>query len=122
MNSAFQRSVDKNTAQLKTLQAERKEAATEAMRQAKLLLQLAQAEGKPYQPEAYFTTAPLVRESVFSTAEVTRELTRKILLDHAIHHWPTAPAPPVKPLQRPQPVDPESKILKQVVQVGQTIG
>ena len=63
----IQRKVDKNTAQLKAIQTERKEQAQEAMRQAKLLYQLAEAEGRPYQPEAYFNTAPEVRESVFST-------------------------------------------------------
>ncbi len=78
----IQRSVDKNTAQLKSIQAERKESAKEEMRQAKLLYQLAEAEGTPYQPEAYFVTTPEVRESVFSTTEITRELTRtKLLID-----------------------------------------
>jgi len=76
----IQRSVDKNTAQLKAIQAERKEQANEAMRQAKLLYQLAEAEGKPYQPEAFFVAAPEVRESVFSTAEIVRELSRAKLL------------------------------------------
>ncbi len=89
----IQRASDKNIARLETLQARRREAAKEDMRQAKLLLQLAQAEGKPYQPEAYFTTAPPVRESVFSTPEVVRELTRKIHLDDAIHHWANSPSP-----------------------------
>src|SRR5579862_2691923 len=76
----IQRAVDKNTAYLNTLQTQRKAEAKEAMRQAKLLYQLAQAEGKPYQPEAYFITAPEVRESVFSTAEVAREVGRSKLL------------------------------------------
>ena len=72
----IQRSVDKNTLQLKALQAERKESARDAMRQAKLLYQLAEAQGRPYQPETYFTAAPEVRESVFSTTEIARELSR----------------------------------------------
>ena len=54
----IQRSVDKNTAQLKALQIERKAQAAEAMKQAKLLYQLAQAEGKPYQPEAFLRRLP----------------------------------------------------------------
>ena len=70
-------------AQLKTLQTERKESDREAMQQAKLLYELAQAEGKPYRPKAFFVTAPEVRESVFSSTEVARELSRDALLDAA---------------------------------------
>ncbi len=72
----IQRSVDKNMARLEVLKAKREQAAKEDMRQAKLLYQLAQAEGKPYQHEAYFTTVPPVRQSVFSTPEIVRELSR----------------------------------------------
>ena len=77
----IQRAADKNIARLETLQARRKEAAKQAMHDAKLLYQLAQAEGRPYQPEAYFSTAPIARESVFSTPEVARELN----LDTRLH-------------------------------------
>jgi hypothetical protein len=79
----IRRAVEKNTAQLKTLQAERKEAAAEAMKQAKLLYRFAEAQGKPYQPEAFFITAPEVRESVFSSTKVARELSRATLLHNA---------------------------------------
>ncbi len=79
----IRRAVDKNTAQLKALQKERKEAAAEAMKQAKLLYQFAEAQGKPYRPEAYFITAPDVKESVFSSTEVARELSRATLLNNA---------------------------------------
>jgi hypothetical protein len=72
----IQRTVDKNMAQLKAFQTERKEAAAEAMKQAKLLYRFAQAQGKPYQPEAFFVTAPEVKESVYSSAEVAREVSR----------------------------------------------
>ncbi len=89
----IQRAADKNTARLETLQARRKEAAQEAMRQAKLFYQLAQAEGRPYQPQTYFSTAPQVVESVFSTAEVAGELSREILLDVAKKHWVCSPKP-----------------------------
>ncbi len=82
----IQRAADKNTARLETLQARRKEAAKEDMRQAKLLYQLAQAEGKPYQPEAYFTTAPEVSESVFSTPEVAQAIDRAALIADARTH------------------------------------
>jgi len=71
------------TAQLKALQADRKKAAAEAMEQAKLLYQYAEAQGKPYEPEAFFTTAPEVKESVFSSTEVVREMSRARLLNNA---------------------------------------
>jgi hypothetical protein len=79
----IRRAVDKNMAQLKALQTERKEAASEAMDQAKLLYRLAQSQGKPYRPEAFFITAPEVMESVFSSAEVARELSRASLIEDA---------------------------------------
>ncbi len=83
----IQRSVDKNMARLEALRTKREQAAMEDMRQAKLLYQLAQAEGKPYQPEAYFTTVPPVRQSVFSTPEVARELSRDALMSDAKSYW-----------------------------------
>ncbi len=83
----IQRSVDKNMARLEVLKAKREQAAKEDMRQAKLLYQLAEAEGKPYQPEVYFTTVPPVRQSVFSTTEVARELDRDALMSDAKSHW-----------------------------------
>jgi hypothetical protein len=76
----IQRAMDKNLAQFKARQKERKEEAAEAMRQAKLLYGLAKAQRKPYQPEAYFITAPEVKESVFSTTEVARALSQARLL------------------------------------------
>ena len=79
----IRRAVEKNMAQFETLQTKRKEAAAEAMKQAKMLYQLTQAQGKPYRPEAYFTAAPEVKESVFSSTEVRRELSRARLLRHA---------------------------------------
>ena len=94
----IQRSVDKSTAQLKELQAERKEEAREAMKQAARLYRLARAEGKPYRPEAYFTGAPEVLESVFSTTEVAREVSRaKLFWDadnyHNLHELPKKDVP-----------------------------
>jgi hypothetical protein len=79
----IERTCDKNMAHLKALQTERKQAATEAMEQAKLLYKFAKAQGKPYRPEAFFTTAPEVRESVYSSAEVARELSRARLISDA---------------------------------------
>ena len=65
----------------------------EDMRQAKLLYQLAQVEGKPYQPEAYFTAAPPPRESVYSTPEVALALGREILLADATRTGFAPPGP-----------------------------
>ncbi len=84
----IQRSVDKNLNRLEALRTRREETAKEDMRQAKLLYQLAQAEGRPYQPEAYFSTAPIARESVFSTPEVAREFNlEKRLHDAKIYNY-----------------------------------
>ena len=79
----IQRAMDKNLAQFKTRQTERKQEAAEAMKQAKLLYELAQAQRKPYKPEAFFIGAPEVMESVYSGAEVVRELSRASLLKQA---------------------------------------
>src|SRR5580704_14085595 len=84
----IQRSIDKNTAHLKELQTERKKAAQEAMEQAKLLSRLAQAEGKSFQPKTFFITAPEVMESVFSSTEVAREVSRaKQIKDAEDYHY-----------------------------------
>ncbi len=76
----IRRAVEKNMAQFETLQTKRKLEAAEAMKQAKMLYRLAQAQGKPYRPEAFFTAAPEVKESVFSSTEIARELSRARLL------------------------------------------
>src|ERR1700722_11489891 len=44
---------------------------------------IGQCRRQPYDPEAYFITAPQTRESVFSTSEVARELSREKLFDYA---------------------------------------
>jgi hypothetical protein len=70
-------------AQLEALQTERKQAAAEAMEQAKLLYRFAQAQGKPYRPAAFFIGAPEVKESVYSSAEVARKVSRARLFSDA---------------------------------------
>ena len=72
----IRRALDKDKAELEAIQARRKEAAAEAMSQAKLLYKLAKAEGKPYQPELYFTRDPQSPEFVFSTDRVATDLAR----------------------------------------------
>jgi hypothetical protein len=96
----IQRAADKNTARLETLQARRQQLAKDDMRQAKLLYQLAQAEGKPYQPEDFFPAAPQVRESVFSIPEVAREFGREVLLSDATKNWVRTPSPTRKDLAK----------------------
>jgi hypothetical protein len=84
----IQRSVDKNKAQLKAIQAERKLTARETMEQAKLVYQLTQAQGKPYLPETLFAAVSDIRESVFSAPEVARELNlTKLLKDAKIYNF-----------------------------------
>jgi hypothetical protein len=82
------RAMEKNMAHLETLQAKRKASAKQAMEQAKDLYEFAVAQGKPYQPESFFVAAPAVWESVFSTSEVVRELSReKLKSDAHEYHW-----------------------------------
>ena len=63
----IERACARNMAYLDAIQTKRKEIAKEAMRQSKLLYQVAKAEGKPYQPEAYFITAPEVGVCFFNS-------------------------------------------------------
>ncbi len=79
-------------AHLNLVQTQRKEVAKEAMRQAKLLYQLA-GEGRPYQPEEIFMIAPEVRESVFQLPKSPAELSREILLAEAKTHNYRNPSP-----------------------------
>jgi hypothetical protein len=50
----IRRSVEKNTAELRALQAERKAAVAKAEEEARLLVQLAEAEGGDYDPAGNF--------------------------------------------------------------------
>src|SRR5579859_6974519 len=103
----IQRAMEKNMAHLKSLQTERKAEAREAMEKAKMLYKLAEAQGKPYQPELYFTFAPKVRESVFSASEVALELSRAKLLKNAesYHYGNGLPRPVRRPAASVPPVE-----------------
>ncbi len=109
----IQRSVDKNTAELRIIQAQRKQQAQEAMHQAKLLYQLDKAEGKPWQPEAYFTPFPQSREFVFSTPDVVRELRLAQRLSEAklygFSHKPSKEERPAIPAEARDSVPERSK-------------
>src|SRR5579859_1043013 len=102
----IQRAMEKNMAHLKALQAERKAEAREAMEEAKLLYKLAEAQGKPYQPELYFDFAPEVRESVFLAPKIARELSRsKQLADARTYHYGGGLPKPARQRRENQPVE-----------------
>ena len=73
----IRRALNKDKAELASIQAQRKEAAAQAMTTAKALYKLAKAEGKPYQPELYFTRDPQSPEFVFSADKVAGDLARQ---------------------------------------------
>ena len=73
----IRRALDKDKAELEAVQARRKEEAAQAMTTAKALYKLAKAEGKPYQPELYFTRDPQSPEFVFSADKVAGDLARQ---------------------------------------------
>jgi hypothetical protein len=73
----IRRSLDRDKAELKQLQAERKQQAAEDMDRAVALHQIAKAEGKPYDPAPYFQKPPQTPESVFSAEAVAAELARR---------------------------------------------
>jgi len=75
--------LDANKAELMLIQGERKREAAEAMNQAISLRKAAAIEGKPYEPESYFTPGPSVKESVFSDDLVAREIARRETLQSA---------------------------------------
>ncbi len=79
----IRRALDRDKAELNTLQSARKQQAAEAMNQAVALHRLAKSEGKPYDATQYFQTSPLTPESVFSADVVVAESTRREALQQA---------------------------------------
>jgi hypothetical protein len=75
--------LDANKAELSLIQHARKLEAAEAMNAAIALQKAAALEGKPYDPDAYFNPPPAVKESVFSTDLVTREIARRETIQSA---------------------------------------
>jgi len=76
--------LDANKAELSLLQHDRKQEAAEAMKEAVTLHRAAAIAGKPYDPAAYFETAPPpVRESVFSDKLVSLESRRRQTIQDA---------------------------------------
>ena len=77
--SRIQRRFEKNMAELRKLQAERKAALAEAIAEAAALLQLAESKGQIYNPAEAF----LLRNFEFSTDEIAREISRWRRLNEA---------------------------------------
>jgi hypothetical protein len=72
----IRRALDRDKAELESLQTERKNQATQATNQAVALHNLAKAEGKLYDSDHFRTPSP-VRESVFSAGIVAAEAARR---------------------------------------------
>ncbi|HYK60300.1 MAG TPA: hypothetical protein VEV85_12790 [Bryobacteraceae bacterium] len=82
----FRRSVEKNLAELKALQADRKAAIEKAEHEARLLVQLAEAEeaeGRNYDPSMDFPPESRPLGFVFSRSEIKRQLERQQRLSEA---------------------------------------
>ncbi|HEY6342140.1 MAG TPA: hypothetical protein VIY49_11660 [Bryobacteraceae bacterium] len=80
----IRRSVEKNTAELRALQAERKAAIAKAEEEARLLVQLAEAEGGDYDPADDFPAESQPAGFVFSRAAIQRQIDRNRRLSRAL--------------------------------------
>ncbi|HEY6346731.1 MAG TPA: hypothetical protein VIY49_35015 [Bryobacteraceae bacterium] len=84
----IRRSVEKNTAELRALQAERKAAIERAEEEARLLVQLAEAEGGDYDPATDFPPESQPLGFVFSRPAIQRQIDRKERLNLAFQDSP----------------------------------
>jgi hypothetical protein len=82
-SARIQRAIEKNTAELKYLQAERKAAHARALEDAILLTQLAASKGQTYDPAPDFTSPESDGGFVYSAAEIARILSRARRLEEA---------------------------------------
>ena len=80
----IRRSVEKNTAELRALQAERKAAIAKAEEEAWLLVQLAEAEGGDYDPADDFPPEYQPLGFVFSRSAIQRQIERSQRLGRAL--------------------------------------
>jgi hypothetical protein len=80
----IRRSVEKNTAELRALQAERKAAIAKAEEEARLLVQLAEAEGGDYDPADDFPAESQPLGFVFSRSAIQRQIDRNQRLGRAL--------------------------------------
>jgi hypothetical protein len=79
----LQRSIEKNTAYLETLQAKRKDAYAQAQEEAILLTQLAEANGETYNPEPDFPSTAAVGQFVYAAPAIKRLIARASRLSDA---------------------------------------
>ena len=79
----LQRSIEKNTAYLESLQAKRKAAHAQAQEEAILLTQLAEANGETYDPVPDFPSTEAVGQFVYSAPEIKRLIARASRLSDA---------------------------------------
>jgi hypothetical protein len=80
----IRRSVEKNTAEFRALQAERKAAIAKAEEEARLLVQLAEAEGGDYDPADDFPPESQPLGFVFSRPAIQRQIKRSQRLGRAL--------------------------------------
>ena len=80
----IRRSVEKNTAELRALQAERKAAVAKAEEEARLLVQLAEVEGGDYDPADDFPPESQPLGFVFSRPAIQRQIERSQRLGRAL--------------------------------------
>jgi hypothetical protein len=95
----IRRSVEKNTAELKALQAERKAAFAKAEEEARLLVKLAQSEGDNHDPSIDFPPESQPLGFVFSRASIERQLERENRLHRALQLEKTSRSPQPQPLR-----------------------
>jgi hypothetical protein len=81
----IRRSVEKNTAELRALQAERKAAIAQAEKEAMALVQLAQTEGGDYDPADAFPPESQPLGFVFSRPAIERKIEHNRRLARAFH-------------------------------------
>jgi hypothetical protein len=79
----LQRAIERNTAYLEALQAQRKAAHAQAQEEAILLTQLAEANGETYNPEPDFPSTGIATEFVYSRPEIARLIARASRLSDA---------------------------------------
>ena len=83
--SRIRRTIEKNTAEFKQLQADRKAAYAQAQREAVLLAQYAESKGETYQPRDDFSPAHAHGGFVYSSSEMARFVNRDQRLRAALY-------------------------------------
>jgi hypothetical protein len=79
----IQRAIDKDSAELKSLQAQRKAAFAQAQEEAILLTRLAQAKGQTFDPVPHFPAGQNHGGFVYSSAEIARIMLHTRRLEEA---------------------------------------